>query len=88
MQTNDELAAHNHMLPIDDGTAVDEGVVAEFDEITLDLNVRNRLLGWVGEESLPNGFGRHKDSITKEGGGEPMNIMQPYLVVSVWKRTA
>ena len=35
-----------------------------------------------------NGMPAHSHTITSQGSGAAMSLMQPYLVVYMWKRTA
>lgn len=73
-----ELPSHSHDLT--DGGSV----------LGIGTNSAETTAGFTSASSggLWANTNKHRTSIAAKGGGMPMNIMPPYLVVSIWKRTA
>lgn len=85
LQASDEMFKHTHRLPHTNFTTANID-----DEIDLSSKVMNANLNRViPSDTGPgdNGYAKQIDDVCFEGGHTAMNVMQPYLVVSVWRRT-
>jgi hypothetical protein len=85
-QTLAELKDHKHPFPIIDATG-DAELNDEFDTDSYVLTPDEDQVLFNDTLVEDNGYGIKTSDHSKAGGGNPFNIMQPYLVVSVWMRT-
>lgn len=71
--------AHTHAAPV---------YFSGGDEESLAADVMNGYYAEALKTKSANGMPAHSHTITSQGGGTAMSLMQPYLVVYMWKRTA
>lgn len=82
-----ELKDHKHPFPIIDATG-DVELNDEFDPASYVLTPDEDQVLFNDTLQTDNGYGMKLSDHGKAGGGEPFNVMQPYIVASRFKRTA